>query len=141
MTILTKKLKRASPKTADLGIRDQIIGIGTEVPLLDGSLTKYINFDNAASTPTLAEVLQAVNKLSYRIPLKKDDIVLVSLMEHHSNDLPWRGRARVERVGVDGHGRFDERHLDVLLAKYKKRVKLVTLTGASNVTGQMPNVH
>ncbi|MDO8592028.1 MAG: aminotransferase class V-fold PLP-dependent enzyme [bacterium] len=192
MALLTKTPK----KTTGLDIRGQIVGIDTKVPLLDGNLTEYVNFDNAASTPVLAEVLRAVNdfmpwyssvhrgsgfksvvsteayeqarqivgdffganardhtvifgknstealnKLSYRIPLKKDDIVLVSLMEHHSNDLPWRGRAHVERVGVDGLGRFDENHLEKLLAKYKKRVKLVTLTGASNVTGQMPDVH
>ena len=196
MTLLTKKPKKVSPSVADLNIRGQIIGIDTKVPLLDGSLTQYVNFDNSASTPVLAEVLQAVNdfmpwyssvhrgsgfksivstqayeqarrivcdffggnacdhvvifgknstealnKLSYRIPLKKDDVVLVSLMEHHSNDLPWRGRAYIERIGVDDLGRLDENHLDGLLAKYKKRVKLVTLTGASNVTGQMPNVH
>jgi len=196
MTLLTKKTKTTDAAATDLNIRDQIIGIDTQVPLLDGSLTGYVNFDNAATAPVLAEVLQvvndfmpwyssvhrgsgfksvvsteayeqarqivcdffganardhvvifgknsteALNKLSYRIPLKKDDVVLVSLMEHHSNDLPWRSRAQVERIGVDDLGRFDENHLDELLAKYKKRVKLVTLTGASNVTGQMPDVH
>lgn len=194
--LLTKKPQKAGLSAAGLNIRSQIIGIDTEIPLLDGSSTQYVNLDNAASTPALAEVLQvvndfmpwyssvhrgsgfkslvsteayeqsrqivrdffggnsrdhtvifgknsteALNKLSYRIPLKKDDVVLVSLMEHHSNDLPWRGRARVVRIGVDDLGRFDENHLGALLAKYKKRVKLVTLTAASNVTGQMPSVH
>ena len=33
----------------------------TSVPLLDGSTTRYINFDNAASTPPLKAVQQAVD--------------------------------------------------------------------------------
>ena len=37
---------------------------------------------------------EAVNKAARRIGLNKDDVVLLSLMEHHSNDLPWRWRRR-----------------------------------------------
>ncbi|MFN2143950.1 MAG: aminotransferase class V-fold PLP-dependent enzyme, partial [Anaerolineales bacterium] len=37
------------------------VGTETTVPLLDGSTTRYINFDNAASTPPLKAVQQAVN--------------------------------------------------------------------------------
>ena len=36
-------------------------GLDIEVPLLDGRKTRYINFDNAASTPPLRAVQQAVN--------------------------------------------------------------------------------
>ncbi|MBN2043808.1 MAG: aminotransferase class V-fold PLP-dependent enzyme [Anaerolineales bacterium] len=36
------------------------VGTETHVPLLDGSTTRYINFDNAASTPPLKAVQQAV---------------------------------------------------------------------------------
>ncbi len=38
------------------------IGLDVEVPLLDGSKTRYINFDNAASTPPLKAVQEAVNE-------------------------------------------------------------------------------
>jgi cysteine desulfurase/selenocysteine lyase len=37
------------------------IGTDTKVPLLNGKHTKYINFDNAASTPPMLAVQQAVN--------------------------------------------------------------------------------
>ncbi|MCB2178821.1 aminotransferase class V-fold PLP-dependent enzyme [bacterium] len=37
------------------------VGTETKVPLLNGSITRYINFDNAASTPPLKAVQQAVN--------------------------------------------------------------------------------
>src|SRR5690554_4472955 len=33
---------------------------------------------------------EAINKLSFRLGFNKDDYVLTSIMEHHSNDLPWR---------------------------------------------------
>ncbi len=36
-------------------------GINTEVPLLSGDLRRYTNLDNAASTPPLKAVRQAVN--------------------------------------------------------------------------------
>lgn len=85
---------------------------------------------------------EAINKLSYRLDLQPDDVVLVSQLEHHSNDLPWRAtKARVLHVVCDNRGRLDEAHLDWLLAQYAGRVKLLAVTGGSNVTGHMPDVH
>jgi cysteine desulfurase / selenocysteine lyase len=34
--------------------RERIVGIDEKLPLLDGSLVRYINLDNAASTPPMA---------------------------------------------------------------------------------------
>jgi selenocysteine lyase/cysteine desulfurase len=42
-------------------IRQQIVGIDRQVPLLDGAWRSYINLDNAASTPALKPVQQKVN--------------------------------------------------------------------------------
>jgi cysteine desulfurase / selenocysteine lyase len=178
-------------------LRERVVGLNQRVPLLNNDETQpYINFDNAASTPALKDVLEAVNeflswyssvhrgagfkskvatqayddahrvvaefvgangrdhtvifgkntteainKLSYRLSLTKEDVVLVSLLEHHSNDLPWRARAYVEHVRADERGRLDETDLDRLLEKYAGRVKLVAITGASNVTGHLPDIH
>ena len=41
--------------------RDLFVGLDCEVPLLDGRRRCYINLDNAASTPCLQAVQQAVN--------------------------------------------------------------------------------
>jgi selenocysteine lyase/cysteine desulfurase len=38
------------------------VGTDTNVPLLDGRQTRYVNFDNAASTPPLKAVQEAVNQ-------------------------------------------------------------------------------
>lgn len=84
---------------------------------------------------------EAINKVSWRLKLAPDDVVLVSQMEHHSNDLPWRAQARVEHIGVDDSGALDEAHLDSLLHRHAGRVRLVAVTGASNVTGYMPDIH
>jgi cysteine desulfurase/selenocysteine lyase len=185
-----------STPTDLIRVRERVAGINTRVPLLNGETHPYINFDNAASTPVLGDVLdtvnefalwyasvhrgtgfkskvatqayddarrlvaefvganlrdhtvifgknttEAINKLSYRLPLTKDDVVLVSLLEHHSNDLPWRAHANVEHIQADELGRLDEADLDRLLSKYAGRVKLVAITGASNVTGHLPDIH
>lgn len=84
---------------------------------------------------------EAINKLSYRLDLSKKDVVLVSLLEHHSNDLPWRKTSEVHRIKVDSEGRLIEEELDRLLERYAGRVKLVAITGGSNVTGYMPDIH
>jgi selenocysteine lyase/cysteine desulfurase len=171
-------------------VRENIVGIDAPVPLLDGSHRIYVNFDNAASTPSLRPVLdkvsefmtwyssvhrgtgfksqisteaydeahrvvcdfvgadpathtvifgknstEALNKLARRLPMEADDVILTTLMEHHSNDLPWRAATHIEHVWVDGFGALDEAHLDHLLEKYAGRVRLVAIAGASNVSG------
>jgi selenocysteine lyase/cysteine desulfurase len=177
-------------------IRETVVGINQKVPLLDGSMRTYINFDNAASTPALGAVsekvnaflewyssvhrgtgfksqistrsfdqareivsdfvganfnehvvifgkntTEAINKLAFRLPLKPDDVVLVSMMEHHSNDLPWRARAQVEHIKVDRLGQLDVADFEERLARLAGRVKLVAISGASNVTGFLADVH
>jgi len=68
------------------------------------------------------------------------DVVLVSLMEHHSNDLPHRKHAgKVVHVPLDDHdGRPGCINIDALkkeLEKYKDRINYIAMTGVSNVTG------
>ena len=43
-------------------VRENIVGIDAPVPLLDGSHRIYVNFDNAASTPSLRPVLDKVSE-------------------------------------------------------------------------------
>jgi selenocysteine lyase/cysteine desulfurase len=79
---------------------------------------------------------EAINKLANRLFDKKTKyVVLSSYMEHHSNDLPWRKDYKVDYIEVDECGRIDLNSLERQLKKYRGKVKLVALTGASNVTG------
>jgi selenocysteine lyase/cysteine desulfurase len=62
-------------------------------------------------------------------------------MEHHSNDLPWRNKYKVDYVSIDKYGRLSIDDLKSKLIKYNGKVKLVTVTGASNVTGCINPIH
>ena len=65
--------------------------------------------------------------------------VLVTDLEHHSSDLPHRRRGDIVRVGLDAQQRLDMASLRAVLEK--EDVKLVSVTGAANVTGWMPPIH
>lgn len=78
---------------------------------------------------------EALNKLAHRFPFSPGDIVLTSLMEHHSNDLPWRGVADVRFIETHRDGTLNVEHLATLLERHGSRVKLLAISGASNVTG------
>ncbi len=174
--------------------RNAVAGVNIDVPVIGGT-KRYINFDNAASTPPLKSVwkkldqfkdyyssvhrgtgyksvistraydaahentlafvgadphhftcifvhntTEGINKLAHRLMLTKNDIVLSSLMEHHSNDLPWRMQARTIHVEIDNDGYLDLDDLKAKLTKYGRQVKLVAISGASNVTGVMPPI-
>jgi cysteine desulfurase/selenocysteine lyase len=69
--------------------------------------------------------------------LKKDDVILLSRMEHHANLIPWQvlaglKGARLKFIELDGQGRLKVDQIGGLL---KKRVKLVSITHVSNVLG------
>jgi cysteine desulfurase / selenocysteine lyase len=85
----------------------------------------------------------AINILAYVLSQQKDgrDVVLSTWMEHAANDLPWRDKFIVDYVEIDQFGRLSVDDLDAKLNKYKNRVKLVTVTGASNVTGYINDIH
>jgi len=81
-----------------------------------------------------------LNKLANRLALQPDDVVVTTQMEHHSNLLPWRYsgcRVAVARIRRED-GTLDLADLEGKLRKHAGRVRLVTCTGASNVTGELP---
>ena len=41
-------------------LRDRVVGLDRMVPLIDGRLRPYVNLDNAATTPPLTDVANAV---------------------------------------------------------------------------------
>jgi cysteine desulfurase / selenocysteine lyase len=82
---------------------------------------------------------EALNKVARRISfLPGRDVVLVSMMEHHANDLPYRAVANVVHIGVTPTGELDEADFERKLVAYNGRITLVAISGASNVTGTLP---
>ncbi len=89
----------------------------------------------------LKNTTEAINKLSYRFHFNPGDMVLSTEMEHHSNDLPWRNRSVVKYAGVDEQGRLDLADVEKKLKHHYPRIKLLTVTGASNVTGHINDIY
>ena len=91
-------------------------------------------FSGSGTTSGMNRIARTLNQ--YR-PSK--DMVLVSIMEHHSNDLPHRKHGEVMHIPVDTHeskmGCIDINLLEKYLIKYSNRVNYVSVTGISNVTG------
>jgi len=54
-TLTTHNTEYVRPYTVE-NLRPLLVGIDEKVPLLDGSEVTYVNFDNAASTPTFRPV-------------------------------------------------------------------------------------
>lgn len=84
----------------------------------------------------------AINRLARRFPLKKSDLVLSTVLEHHANMIPWAQTDQVVHVGLDEDGvGLDLESIRVAFAEYAGRIRLLAVTGASNVTGYMPPIH
>ncbi len=80
-----------------------------------------------------------LNKLASALIKKKSDLVLTTRIEHHSNDLPWREAGTVIYAEVDDQGRVIYDDIEKQLKNNK--VKYVSVTAASNVTGYVTDVH
>ncbi|MFV2031600.1 MAG: aminotransferase class V-fold PLP-dependent enzyme [Gammaproteobacteria bacterium] len=88
------------------------------------------------------------NRIAAELSAKRPerDLVLVSEMEHHSNDLPHR-KHNGETVHLPlmgegpGYGGLDLEVVTEIVRKYGKRINYLAITGASNVTGALTPVH
>jgi selenocysteine lyase/cysteine desulfurase len=103
---------------------------------------QFVNADPAHQVVLFSRnTTEAANHLAHRFPFKKNGIVMTTVMEHHSNELPWRKVAKVIHVNVLDDGRVDEEDFQQKLKGFKGKVQLVAVTGASNVTGYINPVH
>lgn len=84
---------------------------------------------------------EGMNLLANTIRFAPGQSVLTTLLEHHSNDLPWRSQAKVEYLPVNAQGQLDLDELEHHLKTSNGRVRVVSVTGASNVTGAVLPIH
>lgn len=106
-------------------------------------ILKFVNADPDHDTVIYVKnTTEAINKLSYRLwNGNKKSVILSTWMEHHSNDLPWRNKFQVDYVQTNPNGKLSLEDLEYKLKKHRGNVKLVTVTGASNVTGYVNPIH
>jgi selenocysteine lyase/cysteine desulfurase len=114
--------------------------------VLGASLASY---DIIFTSNTTESINLTAESLSSGSEKGIDSVVVNTLLEHNSNELPWRMLNHVSliRMQVDAEGFLDLNELDALLSAYnqkgqhgKKQIKLVAVTGASNVLGILNNL-
>lgn len=77
----------------------------------------------------------SINQLVRMLNINKRTKVICSLLEHHSNYLPWLNNANILTVNLNDDGTIDLIELEKLLKENK--VRLVSITALSNVTGNV----
>ena len=108
----------------------------------DNARSKVASFINAAKSQEIVftrNTTESMNLVAYSYGLnnlKKDDIILISIMEHHSDLVPWqmvakKTGAKLEYMYVNDEGIIPEEELN----KIRVGVKLVGITHVSNVLG------
>jgi cysteine desulfurase/selenocysteine lyase len=111
----------------------------------EGARSKVASFINAASPNEVVfsrGATTALNHIAYGWGLNhlsEGDRVVLTVMEHHANVVPWQLLARYTGIELvyltlDGQFEVDLTGLDDIL---DERVKLVTISGMSNVTGTL----
>ena len=79
---------------------------------------------------------EAINMVAYGLPWKAGDRVVTTILEHHSNLLPWRNLKKqgveLDVIGINADYSLD---LAALEAAITPSTRLVAVTHASNVLG------
>lgn len=108
-------------------------------------IAEFVKADTKSSIIFCKNTTEAINKLAgrFRCPAAGEEkpIILTTIMEHHSNELPWRKVGDVIHIELNQDGTIDHKDFDEKLNKYRGRIQLVAVTGASNVTGYINPVH
>lgn len=176
-----------------LNCSEMIYGYNKKVPT-DKGYKRYINFDNAASTPPFKTVMEhvldeaewyasvhrgtgfksqystrkyeeareqiaefvcadlkhdtviftknttdSINKVAHYLPNLPGEKIIYTRVEHHSNELPWLPMPNICLGLKDGELNLEV--LEELLAKNRGKIKLLAVSGASNVTGYTPPIY
>lgn len=106
---------------------------------------KVAKFINARATEEIVftrNATEAINLVAYswgRTNIKKNDRIIITELEHHSNIVPWQilaseKGARLEYVGTDDNG-YLKMHEFRNFLESDKNVKLVSVSHMSNVLG------
>ncbi len=101
---------------------------------------KFINSKSSNEIVFTRNATEAINLVAYswgNSQVKEKDEILVTLMEHHSNIVPWqllaeRTGCTLRYIGLTETGELD---LEDLRKKVNKKTKLVTLLHISNTLG------
>lgn len=107
-----------------------------------GVIRRFFGVPSSHALLFTSNTSAAINMLVRLLPLGRDNIVLLSSTEHTSNHLPWLLRSHAKTVYINSNmdGSLDYTDLAQKLKRYRNRVKWVSITGASNVSGYVPDI-
>jgi selenocysteine lyase/cysteine desulfurase len=107
-------------------------------------------YDVIFTSNTTEAINLAAESLSSEPNKETESVVLNTLLEHNSNDLPWRMFPNISliRMNADKEGFLNLQELGNILSEYnneyrhgKKRIRIVAVSGASNVLGVFNDLH
>lgn len=102
----------------------------------------FIGASKASEIVFTRSTTEALNLLAYSYGLnnlKKDDEILITILDHHANLVPWQMVAKKTGAKLVYAYLNDDCGLDYddLKNKINEKTKIVSVTGASNVTGEL----
>ncbi len=107
------------------------------------SVTAFLNAASSNEVLFAAGTTAAINTVARTWGdqnVSAGDIVLLTMMEHHANIVPWhqlaeRTGCRVLFAPLNSNGQVDQQQLDALWQQHGERIKLFAFTAVSNVLG------
>jgi len=105
------------------------------------TIRTFVNANHNHSIIFTENTSGAINLFARLLPLTKDDVIITSEIEHTSNNLPWHynTNAKIVEIKAFNDGSLDYDDLKFKLGTYNN-VKLIAITGASNLTGYIPDI-
>ena len=108
-------------------------------------IKKFINAGSANEIVYTKTTTEALNLLAYSYGLdnlKAGDEILITILEHHANLVPWQMVAKATGAKLVYAYLKEDGSLDYedVKAKISDKTKIVSITGASNVTGEIIDV-
>ena len=103
-------------------------------------VAKFINSESSKQIVFTRNATESLNLIAYSYGLnnlKKEDKIVISIMEHHSNLVPWqyvskKAGAKLEYMYTNENGELTEKEI---AEKITNGVKIVGITHVSNVLG------
>lgn len=111
----------------------------------DKAKKQIADFFNAKSTELILtrNATEALNGLAYgwgAHQLHEGDVVMVSIMEHHANIVPWQELSKKNKfklvfINITDSGELDLADFEEKIKKFGKKIKLISLIHISNTLG------
>lgn len=108
-------------------------------------IAKFINAKHREEIIFSKNATESLNLIAYSYGmdnLKKDDEIVISIMEHHSNLVPWQKVAKTTQSNLKYMYINDQFEIpdDEIESKITDKTKIVGITHVSNVLGTINNI-